>query len=106
MTDNNSDNTEQSSKHSKSAIFAFIASLLAALFLTLSLSNDYYVIAGVMAALLAVIFALTALFKRKSKKHFAVSAIIISMLTLGAFLFIGITIIVIFGMLFSFLFGR
>jgi len=106
MTDNNSDNSVPLKKHSKSAIFAFIASLLAALFLTLSLSNNHYVIAGVVAALLAFVFALTALFKRKSKKHFVVSALIISILALGAFLFIGITIIVIFGMLFSFLFGR
>jgi len=98
--------SEQPQKHSKTAIVAFILSLLAAIFLMEGLTNDRYVFAFFAAALISFILAVTSLLKRKSKKHFAVLAIIVSLLSIATFLFIFISIVMLFSMFFSLLLGR
>jgi len=101
---------EQSPKHSSPAIFAFVSSLLAAIFLAMGLMTgrlgDHDIIAGLIAALISLVLAVAALLKRKNKKRLAVFAITISLLTAAAFVFIAISALVIFGMLVSLLLGR
>jgi len=101
---------EKSQKHSRSAIFAFVLSLLAATFLTMGLMigrlNDHYIMAYLAAALISLVLAVAALLKRKNKKRLAVFAITVSLLTMAAFAFIAISVLVIFGMFVSFLLGR
>jgi|GEM_PF-2690015 len=104
---------EQSAKHSRLAIFAFVFSLLAAIFFALGLMmgrlSDPYIIATLAAALISLVFAIAVLLKRKNKKRLAVFAIIISLLTMAAFAFVVISVFIIFGMAissFSSLLGR
>ncbi|KXU38846.1 hypothetical protein AXE65_11680 [Ventosimonas gracilis] len=104
---------EQSAKHSRLAIVAFVFSLLAAIFLALGLMigrlSAPYIIATMAAALISLVLAIAVLLKRKNKKRLAVFAITISLLTVAAFVFVAISALVIFGMAissFSSLLGR
>jgi len=61
---------EQPLKHSRPAIFAFVFSLLAAIFLAMGLLigrlSDHYIMACLAAALISLVLAVAALLKRKN----------------------------------------
>jgi len=100
---------EQPQKHSKTAIVAFILSLLAAIVFAVGLLmelKDHYITICLAVALISFILAVATLLRRKNKKHFAVFAIIISTLTIVTILIIAIAVFALFSMFFSLLLGR